>query len=34
MWGITLGPLTGKFLAAAITGDATPALMKRFNPLR
>ncbi|EMY34242.1 oxidoreductase [Arthrobacter crystallopoietes BAB-32] len=34
MWGIALGPLTGKMLAASITGDTTPAIMRRFNPLR
>jgi D-amino-acid dehydrogenase len=34
MWGITLGPLTGRFLADSITGHEVPALMQRFNPLR
>jgi D-amino-acid dehydrogenase len=34
MWGITLGPLTGRFLADAITGREAPALLKRFDPLR
>jgi D-amino-acid dehydrogenase len=34
MWGITLGPLTGKFLADTITGRDVPALMQRFNPMR
>lgn len=34
MWGIALGPLTGKFLAASMTGGSTPAVMQRFNPLR
>lgn len=34
MWGMALGPLTGKMLAASITGDATPAVMRHFNPLR
>ncbi|WP_346231244.1 FAD-dependent oxidoreductase [Parafrigoribacterium mesophilum] len=34
MWGITLGPLTGKFLADSITGHEVPALMQGFNPLR
>lgn len=33
MWGIALGPLTGKLLAGAIVGDADPVL-KHFNPLR
>ena len=34
MWGVMLGPLTGKYLAASITGDAVPGVMKHFNPLR
>ena len=34
MWGITLGPLTGRFLADTITGHEPPVLMKRFDPLR
>ena len=34
MWGITLGPVTGKFLADQITGRDVPALMQSFNPLR
>ena len=34
MWGVALGPLTGKMLAAQMTGDSTPAVMDRFNPLR
>ncbi len=33
MWGIALGPLTGKLLAGAIVGEADPVL-KHFNPLR
>ncbi len=33
MWGIALGPLTGKLLAGAIVGDADPVLA-HFNPLR
>lgn len=34
MWGVALGPLTGKMLAASITGESTPAVMRHFNPLR
>ena len=34
MWGITLGPLTGKLLADSITGGAVPPLMRHFDPLR
>ncbi|WP_111720425.1 FAD-binding oxidoreductase [Homoserinimonas sp. OAct 916] len=33
MWGIALGPLTGKLLAGAIVGEPDPVL-KNFNPLR
>ncbi|MBX3309575.1 MAG: FAD-binding oxidoreductase [Cryobacterium sp.] len=33
MWGIALGPLTGKFLAGAIVGEPDP-LLKHFDPLR
>lgn len=34
MWGITLGPLTGKYLAASMTGGDVPAVMHHFDPLR
>ncbi len=34
MWGIALGPLTGKMVAAGLTGTPTPASMRHFNPLR
>src|SRR5699024_9343077 len=34
MWGITLGPLTGKLLATQLTGNQAPTIMKRFHPLR
>ena len=34
MWGVALGPLTGKMLAASMTGDSTPTVMRRFDPLR
>ncbi|MDG3010524.1 FAD-dependent oxidoreductase [Rhodococcus sp. D2-41] len=34
MWGIALGPLTGRLLAAAITGDRVPEVMQHFDPLR
>ncbi len=33
MWGIALGPLTGKLLAGAVVGDPDPVLT-HFNPLR
>lgn len=34
MWGIALGPLTGKMVAAGLTGTTPPATMRHFNPLR
>lgn len=34
MWGIALGPLTGKMVAAELTGGTRPATMRHFNPLR
>ncbi|MDR4533940.1 FAD-dependent oxidoreductase [Glutamicibacter sp. PS] len=35
MWGVALGPLTGKMLAAQIVGDEpVPELAAQFNPLR
>lgn len=34
MWGITLGPLTGKMLATQLVGKQTPSVMKLFDPLR
>lgn len=34
MWGITLGPLTGRFIADSMTGGTVPAVMKSFDPLR
>ena len=34
MWGVALGPLTGKILAAQITGQNVPAIARHFNPLR
>lgn len=33
MWGIALGPLTGKLLAGAVVGEPDP-LLKQFDPLR
>lgn len=33
MWGIALGPLTGKLLAGAVVGEPDPVLA-HFNPLR
>ena len=34
MWGIALGPLTGKMVAAEMTGKTPPAIMRHFSPLR
>lgn len=34
MWGVALGPLTGKMIAAGLTGQTPPATMRHFNPLR
>jgi len=34
MWGITLGPITGKFLAQQIATGVTPRELAPFNPLR
>ncbi|MHB1171028.1 MAG: NAD(P)/FAD-dependent oxidoreductase [Lacisediminihabitans sp.] len=34
MWGIALGPLTGKLLADSMTGHGTDGLMRHFDPLR
>jgi len=34
MWGIALGPLTGRLLADQIISGSTPDLLKAFNPLR
>ncbi|HLS24929.1 MAG TPA: FAD-dependent oxidoreductase [Beutenbergiaceae bacterium] len=34
MWGITLGPLTGRLLTEAITTGEVPDLLEPFNPLR
>lgn len=34
MWGIALGPLTGRMLAAAITGGRVPDVLHHFDPLR
>lgn len=34
MWGVALGPLTGKILAAQITGQQAPSIARHFNPLR
>jgi D-amino-acid dehydrogenase len=33
MWGVALGPLTGRLLAGAMTNDADP-LLRHFDPLR
>ncbi|OBB27091.1 amino acid dehydrogenase [Mycolicibacterium peregrinum] len=34
MWGIALGPLTGRMLAASITTGSVSPAMRPFNPLR
>ncbi len=34
MWGIALGPLTGRLLAEQIVHGRTPDLLKAFDPLR
>ena len=34
MWGITLGPVTGKLLAEQIMTGTTPAELAPFDPLR
>ncbi len=34
MWGVALGPLTGKMIAAGLTGNTPPASMRHFDPLR
>ena len=34
MWGIALGPLTGKLLAAQIARDETATLLRSLDPLR
>ncbi len=33
MWGIALGPLTGRILASSVVGEPDP-LLEHFNPLR
>lgn len=34
MWGIALGPLTGRILAQQITGEREDPLLRAFDPLR
>jgi D-amino-acid dehydrogenase len=34
MWGIALGPLTGRLLAEQVASGATPELLRSFDPLR
>lgn len=34
MWGVALGPLTGRLLARQITHDERPSLLDSFDPLR
>lgn len=34
MWGVSLGPITGKLLAEQVVSGKTPAALVPFNPLR
>jgi D-amino-acid dehydrogenase len=34
MWGIVLGPLTGRLLAEAVVTGTTPYELQAFRPLR
>ena len=34
MWGVALGPLTGRMLADSMTGGAVPDVLRHFDPLR
>ena len=34
MWGIALGPLSGRLLAEQIVGEPTDPLLRSFDPLR
>ena len=34
MWGVTLGPVTGKLLASQIVSGRSPDALSAFNPLR
>ncbi|MDO5745881.1 MAG: FAD-dependent oxidoreductase, partial [Micrococcaceae bacterium] len=34
MWGVALGPLSGKMIAAGILGKEKPAVARHFNALR
>jgi D-amino-acid dehydrogenase len=34
MWGITLGPVTGRLLAEQIVTGTAPEALRPFNPLR
>jgi D-amino-acid dehydrogenase len=34
MWGITLGPVTGRLLAEQMVTGQAPAPLKPFSPLR
>ena len=34
MWGIALGPLSGKLLAAQVARGETASLLSSFDPLR
>ncbi|WP_072691008.1 NAD(P)/FAD-dependent oxidoreductase [Rhodococcus marinonascens] len=34
MWGVALGPLTGRMIAQSMTGDQVPGVIRHFDPLR
>jgi D-amino-acid dehydrogenase len=34
MWGMTLGPVTGRLLAELIATGTRPAVLEPFNPCR
>ena len=34
MWGVALGPVTGKLLAEQIVTGSAPAVLSPFDPLR
>jgi len=34
MWGVALGPLTGRMLADSMTGGPVPDVLRHFDPLR
>ncbi|AOW93271.1 amino acid dehydrogenase [Rhodococcus sp. WMMA185] len=34
MWGVALGPLTGRITAQSVTGGPVPSVVRHFDPLR